>query len=215
MMMKGKKLYAFASLLSVRDIHTKVWLYHTRGCCCYHTPSLTIKVLFVTQWGVLDHHIVMIIRNRNSNSWGSLEIQIYIMILRMNHSNKTYPYLFSIRAWCAWWKVHPSQTWELQLHTLSSCCNSLSTNETNLWGRMCPTSCLSHKFDLTHLRLVDLQLLSLSLSLSLSEEISFLIIVAFGVEPQLVKIKYPVPTPDEAIDSPNLATGFHNMHPIR
>jgi hypothetical protein len=72
---RGKKLYAFASLLSVRDIHTKVWLYHTRGCCwCYyHTPSLTIKVLFVTQWGVLDHNIVMIIRNRNSNSWVHLE----------------------------------------------------------------------------------------------------------------------------------------------
>jgi hypothetical protein len=75
MMMKGQKLHAFASLQSVRDIHTKVWHYHTRGCCCscYHTPSLTIKVLFVTQWSVLDHHIVKIIRNRNSNSWVHLK----------------------------------------------------------------------------------------------------------------------------------------------
>jgi hypothetical protein len=75
MMMKRKKLYAFASSQSVRDIDTKAWHYHTRGCCCcyYHTPSLTIKVLFVTQWGVLDHHIVMIIRHRNSNSWVHLK----------------------------------------------------------------------------------------------------------------------------------------------
>ncbi len=95
MMMKGKKLYAFASLLSVRDIHTKVWLYHTRGCCCYHTPSLTIKVLFVTQWGVLDHHIVMIIRNRNSNSWVHLKYRSrswsWEWITQIKHTHTFFP----------------------------------------------------------------------------------------------------------------------------